>query len=196
MQNTFAMRIIDRPRDLGDQPHALVRPILQPGRSGQQTPAGRVFHAEEGKAILAFTDLVDRQDIGMIELRRRFRFASKPNERLVRAALVGKDALEGHNAAGVPLARTVNDTHAATPDFLQNLIVSEPPMRVGDFRFREDTLEGFSGGLSIGFQSLTKKTICAETLANARGRAALSAFASSLECVRGRVLRIRERFHG
>ena len=84
MQNAFAMRIIDRPRDFRDQPHALVRPILQPGRGGPQTPAGRIFHAEEGQAILALTDLVDRQDIGMIELRRRFRFAPEPDERLVR----------------------------------------------------------------------------------------------------------------
>ena len=97
---------------------------------------------------------------------------------------------------GVPLPCAVNDTHAATADFLQDFIISEPPMGIGDFRFREDPLEGFDGGLTLRFQSLTEKAIGAETLANARSRAALSALAGSLERVRGRVFRIRESFHG
>ena len=92
MKDSFAVRVIDRSRDLRDQPHTLVGRSLQPGR-GPQTPAGRHIHAEEGQTILALTDLVDWENIGMIELGRRFRFASEPDECLVRICLVGKDAL-------------------------------------------------------------------------------------------------------
>ena len=141
MQDSALVCVIDRARDLGHESSTLVRLRLQARRGGAQTSTAREFHAVKGQPFLALPDLVNRQDVGMIELRHRFGFAAKTDERLGRLGLIGEDAFEGDNAAGVTLPRTIDHAHPAAADCFQDFVVPELPVSIFDFRFREHTGE-------------------------------------------------------
>ena len=73
----------------------------------------------------------------MIEARHRFRFATKTGKRFLGIGLKTQDPFQGHDAARVSLTRAVNDSHAAAPDFFQNLIVTDPPIGIAHVDFVE-----------------------------------------------------------
>ncbi len=117
----------------------------------------------------------------MIELRRRFRFAPEPDERLVRIGMVGKHALERDDAAGMPLTRAIDHAHAAPPDLFEDLVTAQAPLFVGHVRFRKDILEDLSRGFAFRSQSLTEEAIRAKALLNPCAHATRFTFASALQ---------------
>jgi hypothetical protein len=48
-----------------------------------QTSSSGEFHAEKRQTVLAFADLVDRKNVGMIQAGYGFGFASEAHKRLV-----------------------------------------------------------------------------------------------------------------
>ncbi len=80
MQYSALVRVIDRARDLGHEPRTFVGPIAPTGGGGAQAPATRELHAVKGQPFLALPDLVNRQDVRMIELRHRLRFAPETDQ--------------------------------------------------------------------------------------------------------------------
>src|SRR6266404_3012997 len=94
------------------------------------------------------------------------------------------DALHRDDPTGVLLARAINYSHAAAPDFLQNLVMAEAPQLVGHVRFHEDTFKRFTGRLAFGFESLTQETVDAGSVIEPGYRAALWALRRILDHVR------------
>src|SRR5262249_43348704 len=88
-------------------------------------------------------DLVNRKDVGMIETRGRFGFATETLESFARIRMIGQDALEGDNAPGMALPCTINHTHPAARDLLQDFIVSEAPFSVANIDLREELIEAY-----------------------------------------------------
>src|SRR5438270_1472426 len=74
----------------------------------------------------------------------------------------------------MPLSRPVNDAHPATPDFFQNLVITEPPIDVAHVDFIEDALERLVI-LSLSAQTSIEQAVQAQTAANPRCRTALCA---------------------
>jgi hypothetical protein len=81
----------------------------------------------------------------------------------------------------VPLPRAINNAHPATPDFFQNLIITQPPIGVAQVDFTERILERFYivavarlTYLRRGFlrQALREQTAQAKSPFDARSRAA------------------------
>ena len=52
------------------------------------------------------------------------------------------------------LARAINHAHSAAPDFLQNLVIANPPVRILHFVFDKDRFKGLARCLAITIQSL------------------------------------------
>src|SRR5438552_15098133 len=75
----------------------------------------------------------------------------------------------------MPLPSAINYAHSAAADFLQNLVIANPPMRVPHFVFGEDRFERFAGCLAITLESLPQRTAQAKAIAQPRSRAALPA---------------------
>ena len=68
----------------------------------------------------------------MIEARRGFRFAPETRQCIARVGVITQDAFERDDASRMPLTRAVDDAHPAAPDLLEDFVIAEPPMRVGD----------------------------------------------------------------
>src|SRR6267143_3259419 len=74
----------------------------------------------------------------------------------------------------MPLPRSIDNPHPATPDFFQNLVITEPPIGVAHLDFIEDALERFVI-LSLGAQTSIQQAVQAQTAANPRCRTAVRA---------------------
>ena len=88
MENSVAMRVFDRARNLRYQLHALPGLGAQSQPNLLQTAARRKFHAEKRKAVLAFAHLVYRKNVRMIEAGCRVGFASEAHERFMRISVI------------------------------------------------------------------------------------------------------------
>src|SRR6478672_5119245 len=87
----------------------------------------------------------------------------------------------------MPLARAINHAHSAASDFLQNLVIADPPLRVPHFVFGEDRLERFARGLAIILKSLPQRAAQAKAIAQPRSCAALSALGRAFTPARDRI---------
>src|SRR5207248_10095454 len=67
VENSFAMGVSNRARDLSHQSHTLARPCAKRGQRRAQAPTHSVFHAEIRQALLTFADLVNRKNVRVIE---------------------------------------------------------------------------------------------------------------------------------
>src|SRR6266550_2023282 len=97
---------------------------------------------------------------------------------------MSEDAFHRDDPAGVLLARAINHSHAAAPDFLQDFVMTEAPFVVGHVRFCEDGFERFAGGLAFGLESLAEETVDAGPVIELGYGAALPAFRRVLDYVR------------
>jgi len=68
--------------------------------------------------IVALFDGVDRNDVGVIQLRSRLRFAEEPLANIGPEAQFGRQYLDRNFPLQPLVARAVNDPHAATPDLV------------------------------------------------------------------------------
>src|SRR6266480_2250046 len=177
------MGVSNRARDLSHQSHTLARLCAKRGQRRAQAPTHRVFHAEIRQALLTFADLVNRKNVRVIEAGDRFGFAAKAHQRLMRIHLMSKYALYCDDPAGVLLARAINHSHAAAPDFLQDFVMTKAPLLVGNVCFREDTFERFTGRLAFSFKSFAQETVNAGPVIDPGYRAALRAFRRMLAYV-------------
>ncbi len=74
---------------------------------------------------VVFADAEDRNDVGVVQLRRRLRFALEATPRPgVLLELFGQD-LEGDVPAERDLLRLVDDAHAATADLADDAVVAQ-----------------------------------------------------------------------
>ena len=95
------MCVVDRARDFGHEPGAIVGPTMQRRDGRAQASAARVFHAEERQAVHAFTYLIDGQNVWMVEFRRHLRFALEPDQRFVRVAMIRQHTFQRDDATRV-----------------------------------------------------------------------------------------------
>ena len=80
-----------------------------------------------------FAGGVDRHDVGVMQLGRRLCLTVEASHRLARQAQAGGQDLERHLAVERDLPRLVDDAHAATADFPDDLEIAEPSVRNGSF---------------------------------------------------------------
>src|ERR1700737_1703111 len=73
---------------------------------------------DEVNEIVALFDGVDRNDVGVIQLRSRLRFAEEPLANIGPEAQFGRQYLDRNFPLQPLVARAVNDPHAATPDLV------------------------------------------------------------------------------
>src|SRR5205807_7981971 len=144
MKNSLAVRVCCRSRHLCQDRHAL--PGIAPKRVSDfvHASASRELHAKVREAFFAFAYFVDRKNVRMIETRGCFCFATEPLQRFVGIRMITENAFHGHDTSGVPLARAIDNTHAAASDFFQDLVIPEPPFLVGNIDPGEQALERFS----------------------------------------------------
>jgi hypothetical protein len=74
----------------------------------------------------------------------------------------------------VALPCAIDDAHSAPPNFLEDLIIAEPPLGVADIDFGEHLIQRF-GGVGIGFQTALEQAIQTETAPDPRSRSTLRA---------------------
>ena len=187
MQNPVLMRVLHSARHFGHKPDAFARFTAQRGPGFLQAAAGRVFHAEERQPVFALADFIDGKNIRMIETGRRFSFTSKTFQRLARIGVIGHHSLERDDPARMPLTRAINHAHSAASDFLQNLVIANPPVRVPHFVFGEDRFERFAGCLAITLESLPQRAAQAKPIAQPRSRAAMPALGRAFTHARDRI---------
>ena len=126
MDDALAVRIGEGPAHLQrhvDGPVRRQRPALE--QLGERAPR-EVLHDDVGRAREA-PDVVDRDDAGMAETRRRHRLAREASgDRLdVRAGAAGVlplERLDGHLAVELAIAGLVDDAHRALPEDAEQLV--------------------------------------------------------------------------
>ena len=175
MENSLPMRVLHGARDLRDQPNAFARLVTQGRPDFLQAPARRVFHAEVGHAFVGLAYFVDRENVGMIETGRGFGFAPETRQRLARIGVITQDPFQGHDPAGMPLPRAVDDSHPAAPDLFQDFVVPQPPLRIWD-RYLVERLREPHRVRTFGSDSRLQQAAEAETVRNARGGVTIGAF--------------------
>ena len=184
MQNSLAMSVSNRARNFRHQSHTFASLRAERGCRSAEASTLRIFHAEKWQALLTFTDLVNRKNVWMIETRDCFGFAPKAHQRLVRTHLMSEDAFHRDDPAGVLLPRPINHSHAAAADFLQNFVMTETPLCIGDVRIYEDAFESFARPFAFGFKSFEQETVDAGSLIESSYRAAPWALCRMLNYIR------------
>jgi hypothetical protein len=76
--------------------------------------------------------------------------------------VISQNALQRDDAARVSLAGTINDAHTATPDLLEDLIISQPPTGVAHIDSSEFVSKHFVVA-SLSVQPLMEQTRQTET---------------------------------
>jgi hypothetical protein len=89
-----------------------------------QRPAFEEFHAEELLAVV-FADLVDRDDVRVVQVGRRLGFGLEALEFGFGGELAGANHLQRDDAVEGPVARLIDDPHAAAGDGFQQFVVAE-----------------------------------------------------------------------
>ena len=71
--------------------------------------------------------LVDRNDVGMVELRDRLGLVLEPHQLRGRGELGRPDQLEGHQPVQRELTRLVDDAHPAPAQLVEDLVTGDDP---------------------------------------------------------------------
>src|SRR5262249_47424697 len=92
--------------------------------SGGERAALDESHAEE---VLAFnlTDIIDRHNVRVIELGRRFGLGSEALDLNLTGKLAGENHLQSDNTIEAYLAGAVNNAHSALRNFFEQLVIVE-----------------------------------------------------------------------
>jgi hypothetical protein len=88
----------------------------------------------------------------------RLRFAAEAGERFARVSVITQDSFHRNDTTGVALPRAIDDAHPSPSDFLEDLIIAEPPLAVADIDVGEHLIERF-GAVGIGFQTALEQAI-------------------------------------
>jgi hypothetical protein len=91
-EDCLCMRILHRPLHLSYECHALPRLVAQRGACFLQAAARREFRAKEREAVFVVAHFMDRQDVGMIDVCGRSRFAAEARERFAGIRLIIQQA--------------------------------------------------------------------------------------------------------
>ena len=137
--------LLEELRRVPRRQRAEVRPLVQ-------ALAVDEGHREVVLAVV-LADLVDRHDVGMVEVGRRLGFAVEPLHVLVRGELPGEDHLQGDRPVQLDLPGLVDHAHAAAGDLALDFVVAELEQRRGAGRRlvpRRRTGRLGRGGLAIG----------------------------------------------
>ena len=94
----------------------------------------------------------------------------------MRIRVIREHPLQCHDAPRVALPRTVNHTHSAASDFLQNLVIAEPPFLVRHFGLSQHALENFRGRFDLGFEVFFEKATDAAAISETARSPTLLAF--------------------
>src|SRR5579864_1656263 len=175
MENSAAVSIGNGARDLLHQLHASARIGLQCRSDLLKAAAGHMFHAEERQPVFAFTDVVDRQNIWMVEICGRLGFSPEASQGVMGAGVETQDPFERDDAARMPLPRAINYAHAATADLFQDFVISHAPLLVRHLGFAEHALEILSGCLGVRVEAFAQETIDAQAVVQSRSCSALLA---------------------
>src|SRR5262245_40343346 len=92
----------------------------------------------------------------------------------MRIRLITQDPFYCDDSAGVALARAVNHAHPATPNLVEDFVITEVPLRIRHVAFSHDAFE--SRYRYSGRQSLTQETTGANSRFESRSCATLLAF--------------------
>ena len=104
--------------------HALdFRARIAPGMLRQRGPLDELHRVVLLALVLAH--LVDRHDVGVVEVRRRLGLGVEPLDVTARGEAAGEDHLERDEPVERHLPRLVDDPHPAPGDLLQQLVVAE-----------------------------------------------------------------------
>src|SRR5206468_10396069 len=71
------------------------------------------------------TDLVDRDNVGMVQIRGRLGLNSKPLNERGRRQFASQDHLQGHQPVRTTLPRLENNPHSAATDPLDDVVIAE-----------------------------------------------------------------------
>jgi hypothetical protein len=111
-------------RQLRQQAHGGSMILAQADKLILQTAALDQLHAEVMLAFV-FTNLVDGNDVGMIQIGHGFRFGSKSFNFCFASEVPSQNHLHRDDAVQTHLPCLIDHAHAATSDFLQQFIVPE-----------------------------------------------------------------------
>ncbi len=126
MDDAGAVRRGDR---IGDLSQELEPSLERQAAAGEGLPEGDAFdllHRDEVHALL-LADVVDRDQVGMIECRRRSRLAGEPRNPLRIRDRVGSENLEGDVPAERGVDRVVHVSHPAAAEQQQDLVATDRP---------------------------------------------------------------------
>ena len=117
MDDPARVCVIECVRDLAQEPpHLLDGQTGFMSEQGGQVPTRQHGHDEVGETI-AFADVIDRDDVGVGELRRGLCLTSEAGTDRGIVRQLGRKHLDGDGPVQAQVARAVDHRHAATPDF-------------------------------------------------------------------------------
>src|SRR5882724_898511 len=92
MQDASDMCVLHRARHPGHQRSGTARLATESRCGLDQAAASGKLHAEERKLVFALAHFINGQNIWMIEVSGRLRFAPETGQRLLRIRVISKDA--------------------------------------------------------------------------------------------------------
>ena len=93
------------------------------GQSFCQRRALDQLHAEK-RSTLEFTDFVNVDDVGMVQLGGGFGFGSKPRDISRRSIVAPQDHFQRDDSIKAFLTSTINDAHPTATEFTQQFVVT------------------------------------------------------------------------
>ncbi|MCI0681723.1 MAG: hypothetical protein L0Y71_06440 [Gemmataceae bacterium] len=124
VEDAVLMGVMDRPRHLGQQRDRGLRVSDKLRRAPRQADAVDQLHAEVVLPFV-FTDFIDRHNVRVVEIGRRFRLAMKPFDVGVAGQVAGEDHLQRNDAVETGLSSFVDHPHAAAGDLFEQFVVAD-----------------------------------------------------------------------
>src|SRR5438128_2836450 len=137
MENAALVGMMDGAGHRGEQPRGAALIAAEALEVIGEAAAFEQLHAEEGGAS-EIADVVDRHDVGMIEIGRLFSLVAEALDLLRRGTRTGQNHLQGDDAIETLLPRFVDDAHAAALDLVEELVVAEVAPCLRDAKRRRD----------------------------------------------------------
>jgi hypothetical protein len=136
VQNTTLVRVVNSAGDLRDERRRGSIKIGTVGSGGTigQAAAFHPLHGAPGLSLV-FSSGVKRQDIRMFEARDGFGFAGETLDFSGRNHSTGLKEFERDDATDAALPGPVNQAHAATPDFFEQIEITEARNCTSTFNF-------------------------------------------------------------
>ncbi len=119
----------------------------------EKLPEIRAVHVLHDDVVQAagFAEVVNVDDVWVIELRERAGFAAEARDEVRRERIDRRQDFQGDDAVEVPLARLVDDAHAAAPEHFQDLKLRQLPGHFGGIADVDDIArQSVTGGARRG----------------------------------------------